>query len=32
MAQDCDEVIERVAKAASVKIIKNGEGFYEIVR
>ena len=32
LKEDRDEVIERVAKAASVKIIKNGEGFYEIVR
>lgn len=32
LKEDRDEVIERVARAASVKIIKNGEDFYEIVR
>jgi transmembrane sensor len=32
LKEDRDEVVERVARAASVRIIKNGEDFYEILR
>ena len=32
LKEDKDEVLERIARAASVKIINNGDGSYEILR
>lgn len=32
LKEDKDEILDRLARAAAVKIVKNGEGLYEILR